>query len=117
MEAWRTPKVGGMTGCVGSSKPPRTTSWRSVSDPKTILLMSGTIQPMKKKRRSSWDLDKDKVAAAEAILRESRTLSRDPERLLRTVAEGKPVRLPRRLLGRRRTAAQASGRRRLARHA
>ena len=48
---------------------------------------------MKKKRRSSSDLDK--VAAAEAILRESRTLSRDPERLLRTVAEGKPVRLPR----------------------
>ena len=47
-----------------------------------------------RKRRSTWDLDKDKIAAAEAVLRESRTLSRDPDRLLRAVAEGKHVRLP-----------------------
>lgn len=50
----------------------------------------------KRKRRSSWDHDPDKIAAAEAVLRESRALSRDPERLLRTIAEGRPVRLPRR---------------------
>jgi hypothetical protein len=59
------------------------------------LITIRTIQPMmQKKRRSSWDVDENKVAAAETVLRESRALSRDPERLLRTIAEGKPVRLP-----------------------
>ncbi len=48
----------------------------------------------KPKRRSTWDQDKERIAAAESVLRASRTLSRDPERVLRTIAEGKPVRLP-----------------------
>jgi hypothetical protein len=50
----------------------------------------------KSRRKSPWDHDKDKVAIAEMVLRESRTLSRDPERLFRSIAEGKPVKLPRR---------------------
>jgi hypothetical protein len=49
-----------------------------------------------RKRRSPWARDPDKIARAEAVLRESRALSRDPDRLLRAIAEGKPVRLPRR---------------------
>jgi hypothetical protein len=49
----------------------------------------------KPKRKSQWDRDKDKIAAAEMVLRESKSLSRDPERLLRSIAEGKPVTLPR----------------------
>jgi len=53
------------------------------------------MQPTRKtKRRSSWDRDKDKIVAAEKVLRESRSLCRDPERLLRTVAGGEHVRLP-----------------------
>jgi hypothetical protein len=50
----------------------------------------------KKKRKSQWDQDKDKIAAAESVLRESKSLSRDPERLLRSIADGKTVKLPRR---------------------
>jgi hypothetical protein len=49
----------------------------------------------KPKRKSQWDHDKDKIAAAEMVLRETKSLSRDPERLLRSIAEGKPVTLPR----------------------
>ena len=50
----------------------------------------------KARRRSQWVRDEDKVATAELVLRESRRLSRDPERLFRTIAAGKPVKLPRR---------------------
>jgi PcfJ-like protein len=50
----------------------------------------------KPKRKSPWDRDKEKIAAAETVLRDSKSLSRDPERLLRSIAEGKPVKLPRR---------------------
>src|SRR5262249_30996637 len=66
------------------------------SNSHTNLLTIGSILPMKqkKKRRSSWDLDKDKVATAETVLRETKRLPSDPEKLLRVLAEGKPVRLP-----------------------
>lgn len=48
----------------------------------------------KKKRKSCWDRDPAKIAAAEEVLRGSRTLLRNPDRLLRTVAQGGAVRLP-----------------------
>jgi hypothetical protein len=50
----------------------------------------------KPKRKSQWDHDKDKIAAAESVLRESKSLSRDPDRLLQAIADGKHVKLPRR---------------------
>ncbi len=48
----------------------------------------------KKKRKSAWDLDPSRIASAEACLRESRRLLRDPERVLRMLADGRPVKLP-----------------------
>jgi hypothetical protein len=48
----------------------------------------------KRKRKSPWERDPSQIAAAEAVLRESRRLLRDPERLLQLLAEGRPVRLP-----------------------
>jgi hypothetical protein len=55
------------------------------------------MQPARKpKRKSQWDQDKGKSAAAEAVLRESKSLSHDPERLFRAIAEGRSVKLPRR---------------------
>lgn len=53
-----------------------------------------TIGLMKQKRRSCWEHDKVKVAAAEAVLRETKRLSGDPETFLRALAEGRTVRLP-----------------------
>jgi hypothetical protein len=52
------------------------------------------MEPRKKKRKSAWDHDPAKVAAAEALLRESKNLQRDPDRLLRILAGGGTVRLP-----------------------
>lgn len=48
------------------------------------------------KRKSAWERDPEKRAAAERVLRESRGWLRDPARLLREVADGKVVHLPRR---------------------
>ena len=48
----------------------------------------------KKKRKSAWDLSPSRIASAEAIMRESRRLLRDPERVLAMLAEGGSVRLP-----------------------
>jgi hypothetical protein len=48
----------------------------------------------KKKRKSAWDQDPGRIASAEAVLRESRRLLRDPQRVLAMLAEGRPVRLP-----------------------
>jgi hypothetical protein len=48
----------------------------------------------KKKRKSAWDLSPSQVASAEAVLRESRRLLRDPGRVLALLTEGRPVRLP-----------------------
>ena len=41
----------------------------------------------KPKRRSCWDRDPGHVADAEAVLRETRSLSRDPEKMIATLAE------------------------------
>jgi hypothetical protein len=49
---------------------------------------------VKKKRKSAWDHDPSRVAAADAVLRESRRLLRDPERVLRMLADGRSVKLP-----------------------
>lgn len=48
----------------------------------------------KKKRKSAWVHDPDKIVAAEKALRESRGLLRNPDGLLRMLSEGKAVRLP-----------------------
>ncbi len=48
----------------------------------------------KKKRKSAWVHDTDKIVAAERALRESRGLLRNPDCLLRKLSEGKAVRLP-----------------------
>jgi hypothetical protein len=48
----------------------------------------------KKKRKSAWDHSPSRIAAAEAALRESRRLLRDPERVLAMLAKGGSVRLP-----------------------
>src|SRR5262249_13247118 len=48
----------------------------------------------KSKRRSAWVHDPEKVAAAERILRQTRSLLRDPGRLIRSLAEGTAIRLP-----------------------
>ena len=48
----------------------------------------------KKKRKSAWDSSPSRIAAAEAALRESRRLLRDPERVLKMLARGRSVRLP-----------------------
>ena len=50
----------------------------------------------KTKRKSCWDRDPSKVAEAEAVLRGTRSLSRDPARIFATLAEGQSVKLPRR---------------------
>ena len=49
---------------------------------------------VKKKRKSAWDHDPSRVAAADAVLRESRRLLRNPERVLGMLADGRPVKLP-----------------------
>jgi hypothetical protein len=49
---------------------------------------------VKKKRKSAWDHDPARVAAADAVLRESRRLLRNPERVLGMLADGRPVKLP-----------------------
>jgi hypothetical protein len=48
----------------------------------------------KRKRKSAWERDPARIAAAEAVLRESRRLLRDPGRLLQALGEGGGVRLP-----------------------
>jgi hypothetical protein len=48
----------------------------------------------KPKRKSVWFQEPAKVAAAERILRESRELLRDPDRVMRLLADGKPIKLP-----------------------
>ncbi len=48
----------------------------------------------KKKRKSAWDHSPSRIASAEAVLRESRRLLRDPERVLATLARDRSVRLP-----------------------
>jgi hypothetical protein len=48
----------------------------------------------KKKRKSAWDHTPSRIASAEAVLRESRQLLRDPQRVLAMLAEGRAVRLP-----------------------
>ena len=48
----------------------------------------------KRKRGSCWDIDPDKVAAAESILRHSRGLLRDPSRSMRRLAAGESIKLP-----------------------
>ena len=48
----------------------------------------------KPKRKSVWYQEPAKVAAAERILRESRELLRDPDRVMRSVAGGEPIKLP-----------------------
>ena len=48
----------------------------------------------KPKRKSAWWQDPITVAAAERILRESRELLRDPDRLLHLVAGGRSIKLP-----------------------
>ena len=48
----------------------------------------------KAKRRSAWNLDKNKIAAAERVLQEANRLPRDPEKLLQVLAINKPARLP-----------------------
>jgi hypothetical protein len=48
----------------------------------------------KKKRKSCWDFDKEKIAAADTVLRETKRLPRDPEKLLATLATGNHVRPP-----------------------
>src|SRR5918997_6500639 len=55
-----------------------------------------TKEPMGKKRknRSPWVHDPEKIAAAETVLRETKRLPADPEKLLRAIAERKPPRLP-----------------------
>ena len=50
--------------------------------------------PARKRRKSAWDRSPGRVATAEAVLRESRRLLRDPGRVLAMLAEGRPVRLP-----------------------
>ena len=50
----------------------------------------------KKKRKSPWVNDPDKIVAAERVLRQSKGLLRNPDCLLRIISEGKSVRLPRR---------------------
>jgi len=47
-----------------------------------------------KKRRSSWNVDKSKIAEAEKVLRDFSRLPRDPEKLLQLLAEGRPIRSP-----------------------
>jgi PcfJ-like protein len=48
----------------------------------------------KPKRKSAWFHEPAKIAAAERVLRESRELLRDPDRVMRLLADGKPIRLP-----------------------
>jgi len=48
----------------------------------------------KPRRRSPWVHDPDAIAAAETVLRQAKRLPGDPEKLLRVLAEGKPVRPP-----------------------
>jgi hypothetical protein len=51
------------------------------------------MQP-KKKRKSAWDHDPRRIASAEAALRESRRLLRDPDRVLEILADRRGVKLP-----------------------
>jgi hypothetical protein len=48
----------------------------------------------RKKRRSAWNLDKAKIAEAEKVYREFNTLPSDAEKLLRLLADGRPIRSP-----------------------
>ena len=48
----------------------------------------------RRKNRSPWVHDPEKIAAAETVLRETKRLPGDPEKLLRAIAERKPARLP-----------------------
>jgi hypothetical protein len=48
----------------------------------------------KKKRKSAWDHSPSRIAAAEAALREKRRLLRDPERVLKLLAQARSVCLP-----------------------
>jgi PcfJ-like protein len=48
----------------------------------------------KPKRKSAWFLEPAKVAAAERVLRESRELLRNPDRVMQLLAGGKSIRLP-----------------------
>src|SRR5262249_4597707 len=73
---------------------PRRHSLCPITDPNLLTIESIPPMKQKRKRRSSWDLDRDKVATAEIVLRESKRLPSDPEKLLRVLAEGKLVRLP-----------------------
>src|SRR4051794_1351177 len=49
-------------------------------------------EPMGKKRknRSPWVHDPEKIAAAESVLRQTKRLPGDPEKLLRAIAESRP---------------------------
>jgi PcfJ-like protein len=48
----------------------------------------------KRKRRSNWNIDKEKIAAAEKVLQEANRLPRNTEKLLQVLADQKPTRLP-----------------------
>ena len=50
--------------------------------------------PRTRKRKSPWDRDPSKIAAAEEALRGTKRFLGDPDRLLRVIAEGGTVRLP-----------------------
>ena len=61
------------------------------------FLIDDTIEShmeKKPKRKSAWFQEPAKVAAAERVLRESRELLRDPNRVIRLLACEQPIRLP-----------------------
>src|SRR5262249_44003972 len=81
---------------------PRTASFPPLSgevrDTSRIAIrpQMGVMREPKTKRKSPWDRDPAKIAAAEAVPRGPRALLGDPDRLLRLLAEGATVHLPRR---------------------
>jgi PcfJ-like protein len=61
------------------------------------FLIDDTIESHMEKKpkwKSAWFQEPAKVAAAERVLRESRELLRDPNRVMRSLADGKAIRLP-----------------------
>jgi hypothetical protein len=92
MNAARRLRAGKDAGAAAGGR--RTSGLGALSIERGTRSRGDDLMAKKRKRGSCWDIDPDKVAAAESILRHSRGLLRDPSRSMRLLAAGESIKLP-----------------------